>query len=122
MTEKPNNLEPCPSCGASSLLRQKLILIDEAWVPATSKDPRTEYFTDLRVDDVKAENLRDHPLQQFVDGFYCDQCKKEFIPDGIIPQMDIDRALSEFRGAQISSLCRAVRPSRLGFGQYDIQQ
>jgi hypothetical protein len=33
------------------------------------------------VDDVRAENLREPPLEQFIDGFYCDRCKKGFVSE-----------------------------------------
>jgi len=39
------------------------------------------YFADLRVDDVQAENLREAPLEQFIDGFFCDRCKKGFVSE-----------------------------------------
>jgi hypothetical protein len=73
--------EACPLCGQTSAIRTKLILIDEAWVPAPGKDARLEYFADLRVDDVQAHNLREHPLEQFIDGFYCDRCNKGFVSE-----------------------------------------
>lgn len=73
--------EACPLCGETSTVRPKLVLIDEAWVPAPGKDQRLMYFADLRVDDVKPENVREHPLQQFVDGFYCNRCKKGFVSE-----------------------------------------
>jgi hypothetical protein len=73
--------EACPLCGQTSTVRTKLVLIDEAWVPASGKDARLEYFADLRVDDVQAQNLREHPLEQFIDGFYCDRCNKGFVSE-----------------------------------------
>jgi hypothetical protein len=57
------------------------VLIDEAWIPAPGKDPRLAYFADLRVDDVRPENLREPPLEQFVEGFYCDRCDKGFVSE-----------------------------------------
>ncbi|HLW55295.1 MAG TPA: hypothetical protein VKW06_20875 [Candidatus Angelobacter sp.] len=73
--------QACPFCGKTSAVRPKLILIDEAWVPAPGKDSRLMYFADLRVDDVQAENLREAPLEQFIDGFFCDRCKKGFVSE-----------------------------------------
>jgi hypothetical protein len=75
------NLEPCPGCGLSDRVRPKLTLIDEAWTAESGEDPRLAYISDLRVDDLKAEIVKDAPLQQFVDGFYCDRCAEGFIPD-----------------------------------------
>lgn len=57
------------------------MLIDEAWVPAPGKDGRLAYFADLRVDDVQPQNLRERPLEQFLDGFYCDRCNKGFVSE-----------------------------------------
>ena len=74
-------LETCPICGQAAGVRTKLILIDEAWVPAPGKDPRLKYYTDLRADDVQPQHLRETPLEQFVDGFYCDCCQKGFISE-----------------------------------------
>ncbi len=76
--------EVCPACGGSSALRPKLLLIDEAWVPSPGKDQRLAYFASLRVDDVQAQALRDSPLEQFIDGFYCDGCGKGFVSENIL--------------------------------------
>jgi hypothetical protein len=74
----PMSIEICPLCAEATSVRPKLVLIDEAWVPAPNKDPRLACFADLRVDDVQVQNLRERPLEQFVDGFYCDRCNKGF--------------------------------------------
>lgn len=76
---KPSEI--CPVCGQTSTVRPKLVLIDEAWVPAPGKSERLAYFADLRVDDVQPEKVRDHPLEQFIDGFYCDRCNKGFVSE-----------------------------------------
>jgi len=81
-----DQIEACPFCGETSRVRAKLVLIDEAWVPAPGKDPRLKYFADLRVDDVKAQNLREQPLEQFVDGFHCDRCNKGFVSDEVLKE------------------------------------
>jgi hypothetical protein len=74
--------EKCPLCGDTSSLRPKLILIDEAWAPAPGKEPRLAYFADLRADDVLPQYLRKGPIEQFVDGHYCDRCGKGFVSEG----------------------------------------
>jgi hypothetical protein len=81
MVAMKDQTEACPLCGETSAVRPKLVLIDEAWVPAPGKDERLKYFADPRVDDVKSENVREHPLEQFVDGFYCNRCKKGFVAE-----------------------------------------
>jgi hypothetical protein len=73
--------EVCPLCGETSSVRPKLVLVDEAWVPAPGKDSRLAYFADLRVDDVQPQNVREHPLEQFIDGFYCYRCNKGFVSE-----------------------------------------
>jgi hypothetical protein len=78
--------EICPKCGGSSTLRPKLLLIDEAWVPAPGKDARLAYFASLRVDDVQARNVRECPLEQFIDGFYCERCGKGFVSEEILKE------------------------------------
>jgi len=82
----PIHSEICPVCGESSALRPKLLLIDEAWVPAPGKDSRLAYFADLRVDDVQFQNVRDRPLEQFIDGFYCDRCNKGFVSEEVLKE------------------------------------
>jgi hypothetical protein len=76
-----NSGEACPLCGQVSGVRPKLVLIDEAWIPAPGKDSRLEYIADLRADDISPENLSGPPLEQFVDGFYCDRCRKGFVSE-----------------------------------------
>ncbi len=77
-------IEACPRCGDASAVRPKLLLIDEAWVAAPGKDPREKYFADLRVDDVAPESQKSPPLEQFVEGYYCDKCGHAFVPTAIL--------------------------------------
>ena len=65
-------------------MRPKLLLIDEAWVPAPGKDPRLKYARNLRVDDILPEHLRQKPLEQFLDGYYCDRCNIGFVSDDVL--------------------------------------
>ena len=79
-------IQACPLCGESSAVRPKLVLIDEAWVDGTDvdgtvKDPRLKFYVDLRVDDIEPDNLRAYPLEQFVNGLYCDRCEKGFVSE-----------------------------------------
>jgi hypothetical protein len=79
-----NSGEACPLCGQTSSVRPKLVLVDEAWISAPGKDERLKYFADLRVDDVRLESLREPPMEQFLDGFYCEQCNKGFVSEDIL--------------------------------------
>ena len=73
--------EACPRCGLAIAVAPKLLLIDEAWVAAPGKDPRMAYAADLRVDDVLPSQVREAPLQQFVEGYYCRNCGKGFVSE-----------------------------------------
>jgi hypothetical protein len=77
-------VEKCPRCGEDSAVRQKLILIDERWVPMAGKDSRLAYLADLRVDDVETHNLLEAPLEQFLEGLYCERCDTGFISEDIL--------------------------------------
>jgi hypothetical protein len=61
-----------------------LLLIDAAWKPAPGVDPRLAYFADLRVDDLRPENMGESPREQFVEGFFCDRCGKGFVPESAL--------------------------------------
>lgn len=78
--------ERCPLCGEAAAVRPKLLLINEAWVRAPGKDPRLAYFADLRVDDVKAELLSDPPLEQFIQGHFCEQCGRGFVSEEVLKE------------------------------------
>ena len=74
-------VEVCPVCGEANSVRSKLVLIDGAWVPGPGKEAVEKYFASMRIDDVHSEVLREYPLEQFLDGFYCDRCNKGFISE-----------------------------------------
>jgi hypothetical protein len=74
-------IEQCPLCKSKEAVRPKLVLIDEAWTDRPGVDSRMKYAADLRVDDVEHKFLKGEPLQQFVDGFFCENCGKAFVSD-----------------------------------------
>jgi hypothetical protein len=74
-------IEPCPLCKSAEGVRPKLVLIDEAWTDPPGVEARAKYAADLRVDDVEREFVKDDPLQQFVDGFFCEDCGKAFVSE-----------------------------------------
>ncbi|MFT3733696.1 MAG: hypothetical protein QM776_01445 [Rhodocyclaceae bacterium] len=82
--EAVEGTEACPSCASTDFVRSKLLLIDEAWAYVPGADPRHAYFASLRVDDVKKEFLKESPLEQFIDGYYCDKCGRGFVTDAIL--------------------------------------
>jgi hypothetical protein len=54
-------------------------------VSGPGKDERLKFFADLRVDEVRPDRRRAEPLQQFVDGFFCDKCGKGFVATDLAP-------------------------------------
>ena len=76
--------EPCPICREVSAIRSKLLLVDEAWVEAPGKDSRFAFVASLRVDDVRPELKKDFPLNQFVEGYYCDKCGKGCVAEAAL--------------------------------------
>jgi hypothetical protein len=81
------SIERCPACNENSAVRSKLVLIDEAWVEAPSKDPRLAYWASMRVDDIRPEHTKEAPLEQFVEGYYCNRCGKGFIAEGALNEV-----------------------------------
>jgi hypothetical protein len=80
------NFEPCPVCASDASVREKLVLIDDAWLPDNDKDPREAYFADLRVDDLAPNVVKQSPLHQFVDGFFCEKCGKGFVSENSLKE------------------------------------
>jgi len=79
-----NSYPECPRCRSCKAVTTKLLLVDKAWVDEPGIDSRLEFFVDLRADDIRAEFLRQDPLQQFVDAFYCEDCAKGFVPESML--------------------------------------
>ena len=81
-----SSIESCPICHEASALRAKLLLVEEAWVPAPGKYPRLAFFADLRVDDIRPELVKAGPLEQFVEGHFCERCGKGFVSEAILSE------------------------------------
>jgi len=77
-------IEPCPICNDTAKLRPKLLLIDEAWMPAPGKDSRLAFVANLRADDILPEHIKSPPLEQFVDGYFCERCGKGFVSEAVL--------------------------------------
>jgi hypothetical protein len=82
------SMEPCPHCNLTLYIRPKLILVDKAWNRDEGGDSRMAHASYLRADDLKPEVKREQPLQQFVDGFYCDGCNEGFVPDRVLKERE----------------------------------
>ena len=65
-------------------VRAKKLLIDARWGSTSALDRRLYYYSDLRIDWVRGEELNEAPLEQFLDGFYCNSCGVGFITDEIV--------------------------------------
>ena len=76
--------ERCSRCDASTSVRPKLLLID----PDQRYDPESgeiiRFIADLRVYAVAPSHRREAPLEQFVNGFYCDACGLGFVSEQIL--------------------------------------
>lgn len=77
----------CPKCLSDSHVRAKALLIGKASPKLLFSDyeERAGYLRrdQLAVDECKQEELQSSPLEQFVNGYYCDQCGIGFVPDDI---------------------------------------
>ncbi|MFJ2479891.1 hypothetical protein ACIOWE_06420 [Pseudomonas sp. NPDC087598] len=80
MTDKA--MQACPRCKSAEQVRLKAILIGAA-SPAKrfNGEEKAGYqrLDQLAVDECRPERLKDSPLEQLVDGFYCDQCGHGFV-------------------------------------------
>ena len=70
--------ETCPICGETLEVRTKIVLIDEALVL---------YLPGPGVLDVRAQYLRERPLQERIDGSYCDRCKKFSVSEEVLKRI-----------------------------------
>jgi hypothetical protein len=77
----------CPQCDTNKYLIDKIILIG-------ARSPRAIFGDEemcgyrrkdrLAIDECKQEMLRDAPLQQFVDGYFCTACDIGFLDNSIL--------------------------------------
>lgn len=82
-----NPAESCPRCGSVQYVRPKAILIG-----ATSPKKRFggeekagyRRLDQLAVDECDPAELKPAPLEQLIDGFYCDSCEVGFVASGLV--------------------------------------
>lgn len=83
----PINPNICPKCLSSDHVREKTLLIGAASPRKLFRDgeERAGYQRkdQLAVDECKKEELQKPPLEQFINGYYCETCGIGFVPDGI---------------------------------------
>lgn len=71
----------CPCCSTATHVKVKTLLVDAAWEKRDSVDAREANFASIRADDIKPEFLGPEPLQQFIQGYYCEKCDLGFLPN-----------------------------------------
>jgi hypothetical protein len=81
--------EKCPRCKSGEFLEKKLLLIGrKRSAEEAERDaeliPGPHKYIPIFADEIKEEYLRAEPVEQFVDGMYCNNCKIGFVPDGMI--------------------------------------
>jgi hypothetical protein len=76
----------CPKCKTNDCVYAKLILIGKLSPIALFGDEQAGYIRkdQLAVDECKLELLKKTPLEQFVDGFFCDKCGHGFLDNQIV--------------------------------------
>lgn len=77
----------CPKCHSDARTITKALLIGAKSPKAIFKERYAEIAgyrrrDQIAVDELKPEVLQNAPLEQFVNGFYCESCCIGFIPDG----------------------------------------
>jgi len=82
----PDNLKVCPKCLGSGHVKEKTLLIGAA-------SPKKLFYGEeragykrkdqLAIDECKTEELQKPPLEQFINGYYCEICGIGFVPNSI---------------------------------------
>lgn len=86
-----NPMESCPRCGAVQHVRPKEILIGAASPKKRFNGEEKAGYRrrdQLAVDECKPALLKAAPLEQLVDGFYCDHCEVGFVTSEIVQGVD----------------------------------
>ncbi len=73
----------CPECKKTHLV-SKLIVVDQSFLLTAGRDPREKYFSDLRVSDIHLRYLKESPLEQFIEGLFCNDCQKAFVSNEML--------------------------------------
>jgi hypothetical protein len=84
MSIETHNL--CPNCGTNIHVTDKMILIGACSPKAIFGDEEMCGYRrkdQLAIDECNQSELKDVPLQQFVDGYFCNDCGVGFVDDAI---------------------------------------
>jgi ribosomal protein S27AE len=84
------NDRTCPKCLNGAHVREKRLLIEKASPKLLFSEEKAGYQRkdQLAVDECKSEMLKEAPLEQFVDGYYCGKCGIGFVPDSFTIRND----------------------------------
>lgn len=77
MKQSKEQNDLCPECRTKDKVYSKLILIEDILKPDTARDR-------LRIDHLQKEFLGKAPLEQFIEGFFCEKCGCGFIPNNYL--------------------------------------
>lgn len=80
-------VKSCPRCGSTQYVRPKAILIGAISPKRRFNGEEKTGFRrvdQLAVDECDPAELKPAPLEQFVDGLYCDNCGIAFVSSGLV--------------------------------------
>ena len=75
MRKEKDNL--CPECKTNDKVYSKLLLIEDILKPDTHRN-------NLRIDHLKKNFVGEAPLEQFIKGYFCQNCGLGFIPNSYL--------------------------------------
>ena len=82
---QPTLSTECPKCKSSEHVREKMLMIDKLNAEHLKYNPNERSACacqgDLSVDGLKPEFVIEGPLQQFVQGLFCEVCGVGFVPE-----------------------------------------
>ena len=80
------NAKICPKCLNAGHVREKKLLIGKVSPKLLFSEEMAGYRRrdQLAVDECKPDASKATPLNQFVDGYYCEKCGIGFVPDDFV--------------------------------------
>ena len=77
----------CPRCKSEAQVTSKTLLIGRASPKVLFPDEERAGYQrvdQIAIDECKTEELKAAPLEQFVDGYYCNRCGLGFVPNRLV--------------------------------------
>lgn len=90
----PDNSKVCPKCLSSAHVREKTLLIGAASPKKLFHgEERAGYKRkdQLAIDECKVEELKKPPLEQFINGYYCEICGIGFVPESVTDDLILQK-------------------------------